>query len=146
MEPDWKKGPTYGEPTSTEHAISPEDFGQHFDLDGFGRDEAEMVDGDPLVAIQEVAQCSREGCEAAHRRRLLFTTQPLSEKAQYVLRTVSGPDGPSAYAFDHATRVGPETIQVGSMEIQAEHIVDDEPTGACHGTVQPDPEPQWRDI
>lgn len=143
-DPSWKSGPTYDKPTSDEHAIHSDDF-VDFDFDGFGVDEAMLVDGDPLVVIQESAQCSREGCDAVHTRRLLFTTQPLDLFEKYILAALSGAEyGP--YVLDNAERVGPETIIVGDIEVRAETAVENEAVGSCHGCVEPDPEPQWRDI
>jgi hypothetical protein len=148
-DPAWKSGPTYQEPTDSEHDIRPEDFGSGgFDFDGFGVDEAEQVEGDPLIVIQESATCSRDGCDATHTRRLLFTTQPLSDAEEHALDIVSGGE-PSAYVWDQAERVGPESIQVDETRITAETVVTSgnyESKGSCYGGVEPDPEPQWRDI
>lgn len=145
-DPTWKSGPTHKEPNSSEHAIHSEDFGSGgFDFDGFGVDEAESVEGEPLVTIMEMAVCSRDGCEAVHTRRLLFTTQPLSEDEKYALDAVSGGEV-GAYAFDHAERVGPESIEIGGTQITAERIIENEPEGQCCGRVEPDPEPEWRDV
>lgn len=147
MEPNWKSGPKEQKPTSDEHAIHPEDFGHaRADWDGFGKEEAESVEGVPLVALQEMATCSRDGCDAAHKRRLLFTTQPLSDAEKHALDIVSGPDEPGVYVHEHGERVGPETIEVDDTQITAERIIEDEPHGACYGHVEPDPEPKWRDI
>jgi hypothetical protein len=156
-DPAWKSGPTHPEPTSSDHAIAPEDFGcGGFDFDGFGVDEAEQVEGEPLVVIMEQAVCSRDGCDAAHERRLLFTTQPLSDFEKFALGSLSAPDTPAVYVHEHAERVGPETIEVhvendnygAEMDVQitAERTIEDEATGSCYGRVEPDPEPEWRGI
>ena len=140
-DPAWKSGPTHPEPTSSEHGIHPEDFGRNSDWDGFGVDEAEQVEGEPLVAIQEVATCSRDGCDATHKRRLLFTTQPLSDDEKHALDLVSAPDEPGAYVHEHAERIDMETIEIDETSISAEKIIENEPSGPCYGHVEPDPEP-----
>jgi hypothetical protein len=167
-DPAWKSGPKEQKPTSSEHAIHPEDFGHsRADWDGFGKAEAESVEGVPLVALQEMATCSRDGCDAAHKRRLLFTTHTLTEEEERALRdsafdVVRPEDAPQSadsetrhevsdsalaeYVHEEGERVDAETIEVDGIGISAERIADDEPMGACYGHVEPDPEPQWRDI
>jgi hypothetical protein len=142
-DPAWKSGPTEPEPSASEHAIHPEDFGSGFDFDGFGVDEAEQVEGEPLVTIQEVATCSRDGCDAAHRRRLLFTTHTLTDAEEDALHRDAGlSDGAvlAEYVHEHAERVDVETIEVDGTHITAEQTIEDEPHGACYGRVEPEPD------
>jgi hypothetical protein len=146
-DPSWKSGPSNPEPTSSEHAIHPEDFGQSSaDWDGFGVDEAEQVEGEPLVALQEVATCTRDGCDATHKRRLLFTTHTLTDEEEARLHRHSEPHGLNVYVHDHGERVDIETIEVDGISITVEEIIENEPQRACYGHVEPDPEPEWRDI
>lgn len=148
-DPAWKSGPTHPKPTSDEHSLSEEPYGS--DMDGFGRDEEKAVDGEPLLAIQEAFGCVRDGCDAAEKRRILFTTDPLSDDERDALRKASGVNEPSVHVFENAERVGPNAIDVSvdngePIHIPAEETVVDEATGPCFGHVEPDPEPQWRDV
>lgn len=139
-DPAWKSGPREPRPTDSEHAIFPEDFAHEFDFDGFGADEVEQVDGEPLITIQEVAVCARDGCDAAHRRRLLFTTEPISDAEKHALELASGVDEPAAYVHEHAERIDLETIDVNDISITAEKIIEDEPSGPCYGRHEPEPD------
>lgn len=139
-DPSWKSGPKERKPTATDHAITEEDFAHAFDFDGFGVNEAEMVDGEPLVAIRESVECHRDGCDAVHRRSLLFTTKPLSDDEKHALRIVSGVDTPAAYVAHNAERADVETIEVDGTAITAEKIVENEPSGSCFGLSEPSPD------
>jgi hypothetical protein len=141
-DPSWKSGPKEQKPTSSKHAIDHQPSGE--DFDGLGTDEAEMVEGEPLLAIQERTVCHRDGCDAAMKRRLLFTTDPLSDAEIEALEIVSGLSEPSEYVFNNAERIDCETIRVDGTTITAETSVIEEPVGPCHGRVEPDPEPEWR--
>lgn len=139
-DPAWKSGPKERPPSSSEHALHPSSSGH--DFDGFGQDESEMVDGEPLIAIQECRQCARDGCDAREKRRLLFTTEPLSDAEKQALDIARGHDSRSAHVHKNAERVDYETIEVGGTTITAEEIVTDEAKGSCYGRVEPDPEPR----
>lgn len=146
-DPSWKSGPKEPEPSASEHAIHPEDFGAG-DWDGFGKSEAEQVEGVPLVTVQEVATCSRDGCDAAHKRRLLFTTHTLTEEEERALRDSAFEVSDSAlaeYVWEHGERVDIETIEVpveggDAIGVSVETTVEDEANGACYGRVEPDPD------
>jgi hypothetical protein len=144
MEPAWKSGPTYEEPTSSEHAISSDNFRlEYADWDGFGRDEEAMVEGDPLVVLMERAECSRDGCDADYRRRLLFTTHTLTDENVILLAALSGAKPMAEYVSEHGERVDEETIEVpinaeapskmSTLSVSAERVNDDEPRGDCYG-------------
>lgn len=143
--PTRRTAPTEQTPTDSEHDIHESDF-VDADWDGFGIDEAESVDGEPLVALHESAECARDGCDAAHTRRILFTTEALSDDEKRALDAVSGPDDPRDYVWEHGERVGPRTIEVDGTKITAERTIENEPLGPCYGHEEPDPEPQWRDV
>lgn len=138
-DPAWKSGPTHPEPTSSEHAIDPQPTDH--DVDGFGVDEAEMVEGEPLIALQESHGCGREGCDATHTHRILFTTDTLNEAEMARLDWLRGTDELSSYVYDNHERVDQETIDVDGIQITAETIETDEATGPCYGIEEPDPEP-----
>jgi len=111
------------------------------DWDGFGVDEAERVNGEPLTAIQEVQVCHREGCDATRTRRLLFTTEYLTDEELAALREVAEYDI-GEYVWDNGERVDAETIEVDSVGITGEDTVVDEPPNVCHGRPEPpSPEP-----
>lgn len=142
-DPAWKSGPTYPEPTASEHAIHPEDFGHGGDWDGFGKSEAERVEGVPLVAIQEAATCSRDGCDAMHTRRLLFTTHTLTDDEEARLRSHafdSTDDCLAEHVWSEGERVDIETIEVDGIGVSVEETVEDEPLGECYGHVEPEPD------
>jgi len=79
-DPAWKSGPTYPEPTSSEHAIGPEPAG--WDHDGVGRKEAERVDGEALCAVREAYSCSRDGCDTDARKDHVYALSDVSERVQ----------------------------------------------------------------
>lgn len=140
-DPAWKSGPREPSPTDSEHAIFPEDFEHNpTDWDGFGVDEAEMVEGEPLVALQEVAVCTRDGCDATHKRRLLFTTEPLSDAEERALDIVSGVDEKGVYVVENGERIDMETIRVDDTTITAEMVIENEPSGPCYGHEEPEPD------
>jgi hypothetical protein len=141
-DPSWKSGPVESTPNSSDHAIDPHDFGETYDLDGFGVDEAEIVEGTPLVTIQEASFCSRDGCDAAHWRRFLFTTEGLDDDKENRLRQSVGCEDDESlaeYVFDNAERVNIDAIEVDGITIAAERTVEDEATGGCYGRVEPSP-------
>lgn len=143
-DPAWKSGPTEPKPTSSSHAIAPEDFAHApFDFDGFGRDEAEAVDGEPLIVIRERVECRREGCDAAHSRSMLFTTHTLGDDDETRLRRDSSLSADAALAehvWEHAERVDVDTIDVNGVTITPERIIEDEASGPCYGRVEPEPD------
>jgi len=159
-DPAWKSGPPEPTHSHSEHAIY-EDDEAPYDIDGFGVDEVEMVEGEPLVTIQERRTCHRDGCDASHVRRLLFTTEGLTDAQQRRLERHSGADDLAAYAHERAERIDVETIRVklsgespdsvenssddesvDGIPISAERIVEEEPVGQCNGRPEPpSPEP-----
>lgn len=157
-DPSWKSGPPEPKHTHHEHDIDQIPDGQEGDLDGFGVEEAEKVEGKPLVAIQERHTCRREGCDASLTRRLLFTTHTLTEREERALDRHSAPNEPGVFVHENAERVDVESIHVdlsgesldsvensGGAEssdvvditISAERIIEDEPHGQCHGVPEP---------
>ena len=143
-DPAWKSGPTYPEPTASDHAIHPEDFGHSGgDWDGFGVNEAEMVEGVPLVAVQEVATCSRDGCDATHKRRLLFTTHTLTDEEEATLRANAydtSDESLAEYVHEEGERVDIETIEIDGIGVSVEETVENEAEGPCYGRVEPEPD------
>lgn len=135
-DPSWKSGPTYPEPTASEHAIDPQPDGA--DFDGFGVDEAERVEGEPLVAIQEVHYCARDGCDEGLIRRRLFTTYYLTHEEEEALRDTAGCEL-AEYVWEHAERTDVETVKIpidgGPLYITEETSVEDQPHGECYGHV-----------
>jgi hypothetical protein len=143
-DPSWKSGPKEPKPTSSEHAIHPEDFGgAPADWDGFGVNEAEQVEGVPLIVLMESATCSRDGCDASHSRRLLFTTHTLTDEGEAALRrhaSLSTDEGIAEHVWEEGERVDVETIEVDGIGISVEQTIEDEPHGSCYGRVEPDPD------
>lgn len=144
-DPDWKSGPTYPEPTSSDHDIwSDEPSGE--DFDGFGVNEAKSVDGEPLLAIQEVHNCGRDGCDAQLMRRHLFTTEDLTPTEEVALRGVAGDSVElmANYVFENAERIDIDAIEVpleeGTLIINAEQCIEDAPRGDCFGHKEPEPD------
>lgn len=145
-DPSWKSGPPEPKHTHSDHDIWPEDFGEG-DIDGFGRNEIEEIDGEPLITIQEAAWCGRDGCEAVHTRRLLFTTDPLTDDEVSRLTEAADPDELGAYAWEHATRIDRDMIEIAmddgeNITVVNETVIEEEPSSTCHGEPHPpDPEP-----
>jgi len=106
-DPSWKSGPTYPEPTDSEHAIDPEPAG--YDHDGVGRDEAERVDGEALCAVREAYSCSRDGCDADPRRAHVYALTDVSRRVQQA----------AAHAIDYTEEPTAEDL----IEYLATHAV-----------------------
>jgi hypothetical protein len=84
----------------------------------------------------------------------------LSTAGTWLLRSVAdnsqseATDELAEYVWNHAERVGVETIAVplprayhtDEITITNSDVIEDEPRGSCYGRQKPDPEPQWRDI
>jgi len=139
-DPSWKSGPVESKPTASEHAIAPEDFGHSkADWDGFSVDEDEHTDGEPLVALQESVECRRDGCDASHTRRLLFTTNTLSDAEKHALDIASGSDTVAELVTFEGERVGPDTISVNGIKITPETKMENPPSGECYGRAEPSP-------
>lgn len=161
-DPGWKSGPSYDEPTSDEHEF---EHGQskNVDWDGFGVDEVEEVDGEPLVVIHTHSSCMRAGCDATMTQRHLFTTKPLHQDKVELLQSASGRDEIGVYVSEHAELVGPNTIEIPiepgidnvdpmishrltdtTFKISAEKTLTNPPNGACYGSTRRKPRPERR--
>lgn len=140
-DPSWKSGPTYPEPTSDEHALDCEPSGS--DWDGFGKSEAEDVEGEPLVALQEYYSCHRDHCDEGMTRRLLFTTYYLTDEAEEALREAA-PHDLGEYVWDKGERVDVDTIEVpvegGVIGVTVEKTIEDDALGPCYGHEEPEPD------
>lgn len=133
-DPKWKSGPTYPEPTSDTHFISEESQG--YVWDGFGQDEAEQVEGEPVVVVHERYSCSRDNCDEAETRRLLFTTWTLTDSEMSHIE--SHVDVPlSEFVYEFGERVDEETIEVEvsgrTIGISVEETITHEAVGKCYG-------------
>jgi hypothetical protein len=83
-DPAWKSGPTYPEPTASEHAIDPQPNG--YDVDGVGVNEAEHIDGEPLCAVREAYSCSREGCDTYPSKDHVYALTDVSKRTLQIAR------------------------------------------------------------
>lgn len=151
-DPSWKSGPSYPEPTSSEHAIGPEPAG--WDHDGVGRDEAERVDGEALCAVREAYSCSRDGCDTDPRRNHVYALSDVSERVQQSARhAIDYTDEPGTEDIVEYLAINATIVDYDEGPILAFHFGDDEfgyvsPHftdehgfgGPCYGHVEPEPD------
>lgn len=151
-DPSWKSGPTYPEPTSSEHAIDPEPAG--WDHDGVGRKEAERVDGEALCAVREAYSCSRDGCDTDARKDHVYALSDVSERVQQAARhAISWTDEPGTediveYLAIHATIVDYDEGPILAFAFGDDtlgyvypHFTDEDGFGGpCYGHVEPEPD------
>lgn len=161
-DPSWKSGPKEPKYSHSDHAIEPDGVSGGFDLDGFGREEVELVEGEPLVTVMEAWYCSREGCDEYLQRRHLYTLQNVEDRTMQILRHAV-PYEISEYIWDKAIIVDYDETPIlgvylgdddvdnvagrpGHMNwnnpncigyIYPERTVTDEPTTTCHGRTEP---------
>lgn len=147
-----RRHPPDPSPSASEHAIEPmyeEPSG--IDIDGVGVDEAERIDGEPLLAVREVFRCPRDGCEASLRRVHLYRLDDVDRPAvadaygpgitnadpvEFLATraTIVDHDGEHPYIGfetdgEPADYVRPcDTIESGSVD------------GPCYGHVEPNPD------
>lgn len=148
MEPNWKSGPTYPEPTSSEHAIDPMPNGH--DIDGVGVNEAERIDGEALCAVREAYSCSREGCDTSPRKDHVYALSDVSERTLQIVRYAHPFDEPLAEEIVEflATRV--EVMDYDDAPVIAFRIgdqlvgyvypsftIEEGFDGPCYGRVEP---------
>ena len=151
-DPSWKSGPTYREPTDSEHAIDPEPAG--YDHDGVGRDEAERVDGEALCAVREAYSCSRDGCDADPRRAHVYALSDVSQRVQQAAaHAIDYTEEPTAedlieYLAVHAVIVDYDEGPILGFEFGDDefgyvypHFTDESGFGGpCYGHVEPEPD------
>lgn len=151
-DPAWKSGPTYSEPADSEHAIDIEPAG--VDIDGVGVDEAEKVDGTPLVATFEMFLCHRDMCDEGEQRRHVYVLEDVPDDVvESVRKRIDWTDSPTeddvieyistnvdVVDYDHAPILG---FDDGTeLYITPELTITDEAIGPCYGEPDlPDPEP-----
>jgi hypothetical protein len=151
MEPNWKSGPTYPEPTSSEHAIDRQPAG--YDFDGVRVREAERVDGEPLLAIREAYSCRRDGCEADPSKAHVYALSDVSARTLQIARYAHPFDQPltdeiveflamNAEIMDYdegpiiAFEIGDRLVGYAYPHFTDHHDFD----GPCYGRVEPEPD------
>jgi hypothetical protein len=151
-DPSWKSGPTYPEPTSSEHAIDPEPAG--YDHDGVGRDEAERVDGAALCAVREAYSCSRDGCDVSPRRIHVYALSDVSDRLMKIARhAIDYTDDPEEGDFVEFFAVRAQVVDYDEGPILGFEVGDDtigyvyphftdehDFGGPCYGHVEPEPD------
>jgi len=151
-DPSWKSGPSYPEPTSSEHAIDPQPAG--WDHDGVGRKEAERVDGEALCAVREAYSCHRDGCDTDARKDHVYALSDVSERVQQAARhAIDYTDEPATediveYLAIHATIVDYDEGPILAFEFGDDEFGYVYPNftdehgfgGPCYGHVEPEPD------
>lgn len=147
-DPAWKSGPTIPEPSASEHAFDIHEAPTASDIDGVGVDEAERIDGTPLLAVREVWRCPRDGCDASHRRVHLYRLEDVDE-AHRIMASNEAPDRVEFIA-SHATIVDHDSEHpyigfevdgdVHGYVGPCETITTDNIRGPCYGRVEPEPD------
>jgi len=128
-DPAWKSGPTYPEPTSSEHAIGPEPAG--WDHDGVGRKEAERVDGEALCAVREAYSCSRDGCDTDARKDHVYALSDVSERVQQAAsRAIEYTDEPEAVDIIEYLAINATIVDYDEGPILAFEFTDSEESDA----------------
>ena len=150
-DPSWKSGPTYDKPTDSEHALDIEPAG--IDIDGVGVDEAERVDGTPLVATFETFSCRRDMCDEAEKRRHVYVLEDVSDTVIAEVRgKIDWTDEPTDEDLIEyiATNVKVVDYDDGpvlgfgkefDLYLPARLTITDKAHGPCYGHEEPDPEP-----
>jgi hypothetical protein len=151
-DPAWKSGPTYDKATDSEHALDIEPAG--IDIDGVGVDEAERVDGTPLVATFETFSCRRDMCDESEKRRHVYTLESVSDDVKAAARDdIPWTDEPTDEDLVEyiATRVQVVDYDEGpvlgfddgsELYITPTLTITDKAHGPCYGEAdRPDPEP-----
>lgn len=152
-DPSWKSGPTYPEPTASEHRLNEE---SDIEIDGVGINEAEQIGGEPLCAVREYLSCTREGCDANLDKNHVYALSDVSERVQQIARNaIDWVDEPadedvmewlaadvSIIDYDETPIIGFEIGEdtVGYVYPQTT-IESDELGGACYGKDDYVPEP-----
>lgn len=153
-DPSWKSGPTYPEPTDSEHAIDPQPIGH--DLDGVGVGEAERIDGAPLLAVREAYVCLREGCDVDANKVHVYSLDDVGAEPKRAAREVceqfEGPTSDDDILVTLAERAfiiehdGEEPIigfDFGGEElgyVYPQETIESGFGGACYGHEAPDPD------
>jgi hypothetical protein len=150
-DPSWKKGPTYDKPTDSEHALDIEPAG--IDIDGVGVDEAEQVDGTPLVATFETFSCLRDGCDEAEKRRHVYVLEDVPDHEVQIIKSLIGwTDDPTEddvidYIATHLDVIDYDEAPVVGFDDESDVYltprltITDEAHGPCYGHEEPSPEP-----
>jgi len=150
-DPSWKKGPTYSDPTDSEHALDVEPAG--IDIDGVGVDEAEKVDGTPICTTQEKFTCMRDMCDESEKRRHIYVLEDVSDTVIAEVRAeIDWTDDPTdedlveyiatnvnVVDYDESPVLG--FGQMFDLHLPARLTITDEARGPCYGHEEPDPEP-----
>lgn len=155
-DPQWKSGPTYPEPTASEH----DERMTAVDMDGVGRDEADEY-GDLFCATFVRRYCGRDGCEADTQQRWVYHLDDVSERTKQAARhAIDWTDDPTDEDIIEALSVRAEVIDWDAQPVISFVFGDDHlgyvyphasvgegsMSGQCYGHVEPDYESQWRDV
>lgn len=152
-DPSWKSGPTYDKPTDSEHALDVEPAG--IDIDGVGVDEAERVDGTPIITTQEKFGCLRDMCDESEKRRHIYVLEDVADKVKGEITkgidwTVTDMDNAiveyiathcEVVDYDEAPILGFEGASEDDMYLTPRLTITEEAHGPCYGHEEPDPEP-----
>jgi len=150
-DPAWKSGPAYDKPTDSEHALDIEPAG--IDIDGVGVDEAEQLDGTPLIATFEMFTCMRDMCDAGEKRRHVYALEDVPDDVKAAARDdIPWTDEPTDEDLVEyiATRVQVVDYDEGpvlgyddgsELYLPPRLTITDEAHGPCYGHEEPSPEP-----
>lgn len=133
-DPAWKSGPPDPpEPTASEHSWYEE---PHLDFDGVGRDEATVVDGEPLVCVHETNTCRLDNCNTSKERRHVYTDNIDTVIADEVVENVDF----EVVDFDDGEPII-STVDGNEYIYPEETFVVDSGSEPCYGVEEPSPEP-----
>lgn len=151
-DPSWKKGPTYSDPTDSEHALDIEPAG--IDIDGVGVDEAKKVDGTPICITQEKFMCMRDMCDESAKKRHIYALEDVSDTVIAEVRDeVDWTDDPTDEDLVEYIATNVEVVdydegpvlgfgQTFDLHLPPRLTITDEAHGPCYGEAgRPDPEP-----
>ena len=153
-DPSWKSGPTYNDPTDSEHALDIEPAG--IDIDGVGVDEAEKVDGTSICVTIERFTCMRDMCDGMENRRHIYVLEDVSETViAEVCAEIDWTDDPTdedlieyiatnvdVVDYYEAPVLGFKDGSEDDLYLPARLTITDEAHGPCYGEAdRPDPEP-----
>jgi len=153
-DPSWKSGPTYNDPTDSEHALDVETAG--IDIDGVGVDEDEKVDGTPICTTQEMFTCMRDMCDESAKKRHIYVLEDVSDAVIAEVRAeIDWADDPTdedlveyiatnvdVVDYDEAPVLGFDDGGDGGIYLKPRLTITDEAHGPCYGEAdRPDPEP-----
>ena len=135
--------PSYPEPTSSEHSTDYHDT--EYDFDGFGVDEDEQTDGEPLIVVQEMFTCLRDGCDAAEYKRHLYTTESASDELLTVIEYAAEYEN-DVYVWENVEVVDYDEVPILTVEVgedtfgymyPEDTVSDGDLSGPCYGREEP---------